>query len=333
MKRAENVEDCKIDHVWVENDSIVFQFAKSKGMQEGEDHVGPWHVYANASSPNVCHFLAVGKYLFTYPELLSSNAGLFPGKSQYERFSTIFHDLTVDFADELKVYGVEVGDLGTHSTRKGVGTAICAGCTMSPPIVSVCIRCGWVMGGVKDRYLKYESAGDQFVGRCAACLDLLSSEFAIFPPHFDFSASNDGVSLTAQEELVLQGQLEAFLRERLPNYQSISPSTLGLTRMLLASICYNYEYLQRTLSLKNAFRASPIFRDIPETLLKHCRVSYPWAKSRYTPSFTGLPPHVLQFTENEEIKAEITGRKRAPNGKGSGVRTGFERNADHLTCT
>lgn len=29
MKRAENVVDCKIDHIWVEDDSIIFQFAKS----------------------------------------------------------------------------------------------------------------------------------------------------------------------------------------------------------------------------------------------------------------------------------------------------------------
>lgn len=32
MKRAENVVDAKIDHIWVEDDSVIFQFAKSKGM-------------------------------------------------------------------------------------------------------------------------------------------------------------------------------------------------------------------------------------------------------------------------------------------------------------
>ena len=69
--------------------------------------------------------------------------------------------------------GVEPGDLGTHSCRKGVGTMVAAGCTVSPPIVSICVRAGWSMGGVKDKYLKRENAGDQYVGRCASCLDQL----------------------------------------------------------------------------------------------------------------------------------------------------------------
>ena len=79
MKRAENVVDCKIDHIWVEHDALVFQFAKSKGLPNGEDHVGPWHVYANPLQPNVCPFLAMAVYLFSYPDVLSSNSSLFPG--------------------------------------------------------------------------------------------------------------------------------------------------------------------------------------------------------------------------------------------------------------
>ena len=33
MKRAENCVDCKIDHIYIENDSLVFHFAKSKGIK------------------------------------------------------------------------------------------------------------------------------------------------------------------------------------------------------------------------------------------------------------------------------------------------------------
>jgi hypothetical protein len=79
------------------------------------------------------------------------------------------------------MYGFELTKSGTHSTFKGVATVVCSGCMMSPPIVLVCIRAGWMMGGVKDHYLKYEAAGDQFVGRCAACLDLFSKDFASSP--------------------------------------------------------------------------------------------------------------------------------------------------------
>ena len=62
---------------------------------------------------------------------------------------------------------------------------------VSPPIVSICVRAGWSMGGVKDKYLKRENAGDQYVGRCASCLDQLDKTFAVSPPHFDYSNLNE----------------------------------------------------------------------------------------------------------------------------------------------
>ena len=305
MKRAESVVACKIDHIWMANDSMIFQFAKSKGMPDGEDHVCPWHVYANPLQPNVCPFLAMAIYLFTYPELLSSNSSLFPGNYQYDRFSKSFAKLLLGFESDLGVLGVEPSDLGTHSTRKGVATSVSAGCTMSPPIVSVCIRAGWVMGGVKDIYLKYEAAGDQFVGRCAACLDLLSSNFAVSPPHWDFSQSQDGVPHTLEEEVQLQQELESFLQERLPNYDRISKATLNLARILLASVCYHHEYLKFTLAQLSSFRASNMFRNLPDSLLKHARIAFPWTATKYTPHFTGIPPHVILMADNERILAEI----------------------------
>lgn len=305
MKRAENVVDCKIDHIWIEHDALIFQFAKSKGLPNGEDHVGPWHVYANPLQPNVCPFLALAIYMFSYPDVLSSNSSLFPGRSQYDRFCKEFRCVLDNFKDDIGVYGFEPTELGTHSTRKGVATSICSGCTMSPPIVSVCIRAGWTMGGVKDRYLKYEAAGDQFVGRCAACLDLLSKDFAISPPYWDFSVASDGESHSPEEEVQLQQELESFLQERLPNYNNIRKATLNLARVLLATICYHHEYLKATLSQSSMFRASIIFRNIPDNLLTHARVTYPWIQTRYTPLFTGLPPHVLLLADNERILAEI----------------------------
>lgn len=59
MKRAENCVNANISHVSVRNDSLVFEFAKSKGNQDGEEHLGPWHVYANPFEPTVCPLLAL----------------------------------------------------------------------------------------------------------------------------------------------------------------------------------------------------------------------------------------------------------------------------------
>lgn len=65
---------------------------------------------------------------------------------------------------------------------------VSAGCTVSPPIVFICIRAGWIMGGVKHKYLKYKAAGDLYVGRYAASLDQLRNKFSVSPPHFGCSA-------------------------------------------------------------------------------------------------------------------------------------------------
>ena len=56
--------------------------------------------------------------------------------------------------DELCQLGIQKGDLRTHSYRKGVATMVASGSTVDSPIVSLCIRAGWVMGGVKEKYLK-----------------------------------------------------------------------------------------------------------------------------------------------------------------------------------
>ncbi len=116
---------------------------------------------------------------------------------------------------------------------------------------------------VKDRYLKYEAAGDQFVGRCAACPDLLSKDFAISPPFWDFSASDDGEPHSPEEEVQLEQELESFLKERLPSYNNIRKTTLNVAQVLLATICYHHEYLKATLSQSSLVRASRIFRNIP----------------------------------------------------------------------
>ena len=77
MKRAENCVDNKINHITIRNDALVFHFAKSKGHQNGEEHVGPWHLYANPEHPHICVVLSLARYIFTYPQLLKedSNSG------------------------------------------------------------------------------------------------------------------------------------------------------------------------------------------------------------------------------------------------------------------
>ena len=300
MKRAENCVDCKITHITVKSDCLTFQFAKSKGHQNGEEHVGPWHVYANPLEPHLCVVLSLARYLFTYPELFLNNTALFQGSAQYCRYSKLFLNLLKENEEELKRMGVEPGDLGTHSCRKGVGTMVAAGCTVSPPIVSICIRAGWAMGGVKDKYLKQENAGDQYVGRCASCLDQLEKSFGISPPYFDYS------SLDELEQINTKRRINSWLKERTPEYEKVPACSRALIEFLFASICFHHTYLCNNMHEECRFRASPFFTNIPQEFIECAKVIHPWESSRYSPKITGVPPHVLLMAKMEELMHKFT---------------------------
>ena len=103
---------------------------------------------------------------------------------------------------------------------KGVDTMVAAGYTVSPPIVALCIWAVWVLGGVKDKYLFRENAGDKYVGRCASCLDQLKKEFTVSPPYFYFT------ELCEIEKLDHKRQIRQFLETSLPRYTSISATKI-----------------------------------------------------------------------------------------------------------
>ena len=108
-------------------------------MQGGEDYVGPWHVYANPLNPFIFPLLALARYFLTFPETLKMNAVVFQGMLQYNRYLSVFLNFVAEHKVELQKLGVQHGDLGTHSCMKGVGKMVSAGCTISPPIILICI--------------------------------------------------------------------------------------------------------------------------------------------------------------------------------------------------
>ena len=80
---------------------------------------------------------------------MKPNGRLFDGTNQYSRYSKIFHSAIELNWTALSSLGYKKGDLGTHLCQKGVATMVLSGCTVAPPMVSVCICTGWVMGGSK----------------------------------------------------------------------------------------------------------------------------------------------------------------------------------------
>ena len=45
----------------------------------------------------------------------------------------------------------------------------------------------WSMGGIKECYLHFENAGDQYLGRVVVGLECNEYLFAVLPPYFDLS--------------------------------------------------------------------------------------------------------------------------------------------------
>ena len=93
-----------------------------------------------------------------------------------------FEDNEITFND----LGVDIDNIGSHSSRKGTATYCSNGSPVSSPMTSICLRAGWIMGPVKEKYIHYENAGNQYVDRVVAGLNVNSTDFAVSPPYFNF---------------------------------------------------------------------------------------------------------------------------------------------------
>lgn len=107
-----------------------------------------------------------GVYWATYG-VDGTDAHLFPGDDEYERFRKVLGRVLEgpQIAAELERLGSVATDISTHSMRKGTSTYCSSGSTACPSAVAVHLQAGWSMGGVQDRYLRHDAAGDMFVGR------------------------------------------------------------------------------------------------------------------------------------------------------------------------
>ena len=172
--------------------------------------------------------------MLTHPGVLESNGNnsLFPGNDQYRRFMGIFSKILKDNKEVFKELGYEPSDLGSHSTHKGSNCRS----TVSPPFSAICLRAGWSMGSVKECYIHYEMAGDQFVGGTVCGLNCLTTNFAISPCYFDFTGC-DNPELKRDE-------LNTWMREHIVGGRQLAPKVLYMTRFLFATVCYHYTYLQ-----------------------------------------------------------------------------------------
>lgn len=182
MCHSRNTVNVRIEHIGWEGDAMTIQFAHTKTDQEGDEASRKRHIYANPHMPEICAVTSFARFRLTFPG--KDTGKLFEGKSQYDRFRKLLARIVKEHAADIRNMGIDPADIGVHSIRKGAATYCCNGTTAGVGFAAVCNRAGWSMGGVKDRYLQYEEAGDQVCGRTVAGLDVNSHKFAVSAPFF-----------------------------------------------------------------------------------------------------------------------------------------------------
>ena len=197
------------------------------------------------------------------------------------RFIKIFHRVIKENIDEFRLLGVDEHTLGSHSCRKGAITIVSTGCTVSPPMASICLRAGWSMGNVKDRYIHYEKAGDQFCGRSLTGISSMTKEFAVSPVYWDFTESGTRGKMGVKN----------IIEEKFLNENEVEPHVFELVSYLFAAICFHYDFLDNHLPSENKLRASPLYIACSDFEFRgDAKIAYPWSASKYIPQPSGIHP-------------------------------------------
>ena len=102
--------------------------------------------------------------------ILNGQCNIFEGSGQYEQFNRILLEIVghPKYRQIFIYLGMPPEDFGTHSIRKGAVKFVATEFTTCPPIASILFRANLAIPGVINHYIKYESAGGQFVGKCVS---------------------------------------------------------------------------------------------------------------------------------------------------------------------
>ena len=197
MCRSKNTERlCHKHFVW-NQDSAGVPFAHGKNNQAGDPRkMKPLNLYLDPFDPRVHTILATFEYnMVVFPEVLADLDGpLYPGsqESQSNRFSRMLAVVLKAHEKEVNEMGYNILEIGVHSIQKGATTFISSGTTAAPSSMSVDLRGGWSMGGsVRNVYMLYKKAWDQYIGRLMAELPVLLEKLAVSNPDFILMEEND----------------------------------------------------------------------------------------------------------------------------------------------
>ena len=178
-----------------------------------------------------------------------------------------------------------IDEIGLHSVRKGVSTYL-ASMPGGPAPAALCLRAGWSMGQVKDIYFHQTDGGDEFVGRCAAMLNMANGEFATSPAFF---------------EDVDNATLRNAICEVFPHFAT----TEGMDRILsrcLASLVYHRQHVLN-FPAHHIARSITLYRQssLHDQLVPSAKIVRSWET---TEALSGIPPHIKSLVNIGSIKEQ-----------------------------
>lgn len=201
---------------------------------------------------------------------------MFDGPAQYNRFNSLMRDIvrSEEHCDTFVSLGLKPEYFGTHSIRKGAITHAACGVTVSPPIASICIRANWKMTGVMNRYIRFESAGDMYVGKSVCGRDRMGEEFAESCPYFDFSDYEPG------EKERHHQIIDAWIRSRMPGGGE-NHDVFTLFKCCVASFVYHRQWLESNLHPESEVRGC-IFWNETVPFANDITTRHLWDKTQLT---------------------------------------------------
>ena len=148
-------------------------------------------------------------------------------------------------------------------------------------------------------YIRYESAGDQFVGRAVSGLPILKKEFGISMPYFDFTSCEDEDEKDAKER-----EVNKWILDRIPMEAKLNQNVLCMMKCLVASLAFHDEFLRENLHRNSEVRCNVFMTDsIPHA--NHVQTAYPWTRTSDSPDITGIPPHTTMLAEIAELRSLV----------------------------
>ena len=261
MARSKSIVHAHFFHIMWEDNCLAFCFAKSKMHQTERNRDQVCHAYATPNNLCVCPVLALATYIFANPSITSvdnftktnedgNRSGcLLPGGDQYGWFMDCLCQVVEKNKGVFLALGICPSDLGLHSTWKRECSFAMAGTsTVCPPMVSICLWAMWSMGLVKECYLQFEKAGDQYLGRIVSGLEVNDVSFAISPPYFECGYNEDDV-----KKKILN----------LPKEFTVGGHGIRGEIFELLYFCFASNLLVEVLPKQNKLQASPFFTHIP----------------------------------------------------------------------